>query len=199
MGSTSNRFRKKWQDYSGKRATRSEYLFYDVFSTIFEGTEYEIESKPKCFTDIYINVPLSPSEKKEIYSPKEPIKKHGIQPDFLIRNKMSGKTIYGEIKRQDGWVEGKKRTAGRGNAHERLCKYFTPGLLKLFRKRGKISAKHLPFWIVFQGDITRDPCRVREIKFWFADYTANYFFWRDTKSAEPLILHFEKYITPLLS
>lgn len=199
MGSINNRFRKKWQDYSGKKAVKSEYLFYDVFSAILKGTEYEIEEKPKCFSNIYLDVPLSPTEKKEIYNPKEPIKKHGIQPDFLIRNTVSGKTIYGEIKRQDGWVEGKSRSAGRGNAHERLCKYFTPGLLKLFRKTEKINSNTLPFWIIFQGDITRDPCRVREIKFWFAENNANYFFWRDTRNVEKLILHFEKYIVPILS
>ena len=34
----------------------------------------------------------------------------------------------------------------------------------------------LPFWTVFQGDITRDPCRVKEITCWFDSYTAHYFF-----------------------
>ena len=36
-----------------------------------------------------------------------------------------------ESKRQDGWVEGGARKDGRGNAHERSCKFFTPGLLKI--------------------------------------------------------------------
>ena len=31
---------------------------------------------------------------------------------------------------EDGWVEGKPRSAGRGNAHERSNTFFTPGLLK---------------------------------------------------------------------
>ncbi len=129
MGSPANRFRRKWQDYSGHDAARAEHSFYDVFRTLFEGTEYEIEPKPKCFNDIYVNVRLSPEEASAIYTPDKPVKKHGIQPDCLIRNNETGKTIYVEIKRQDGWVEGKKRSAGRGNAHERLCKYFTPGFI----------------------------------------------------------------------
>ena len=75
---------------------------------------------------------------------------------------------------------------------------FTPGLLNKLRTTGKISAPNLPFWIVFQGDITRDPCRVREITYWFNDFKSNYFFWRNTTKAEDLIDHFETYIAPLL-
>ena len=198
MGSFDNRFRRKWQDYGGSKATVAEHSFMEVFSEIFEGTEYEVVSKPMDFKNLYVNVPLSPEELEVIYMPDIKITKHGIQPDGAIRNKNTGKTIYVEIKRQDGWVEGKPRSAGRGNAHERLCKYFTPGLLNKLRESGRIEAPNLPFWIIFQGDITRDPCRVREITYWFADYKANFFFWRNTKDAKSLIDHFETHIAPLL-
>lgn len=198
MGSLDNRFRRKWQDYGGLKATVAEHTFIDVFSKLFEGTEYKIISKPTEFKNIYLDVPLSKEELSEIYTPKKIITRHGIQPDGAIRNTITGKTIYIEIKRQDGWVEGKTRNAGRGNAHERLCKYFTPGLLSKLRNVGNIEKEYLPFWVVFQGDITRDPCRVREITYWFGDYKANYFFWRNTKNAENLIDHFETYIVPIL-
>lgn len=128
----------------------------------------------------------------------ETILKHGIKPDCLIRNKKTKKEIYVEIKRQDGWVEGKSRKDGRGNAHERLCKYFTPGLLKLLRRKSGIAAPELPFWIVFQGDITRDPCRVREIRFWFDKNDTNVFFWRDASDKKKITEHFTKKIAPLL-
>jgi hypothetical protein len=134
----------------------------------------------------------------EIYNPPEKIMRHGVFPDYAIGNKTSGKTIFIEVKRQDGWVEGKQRTAGRGNAHERSCKFFTPGLLKILRKKGKLGKDVLPFWTVFQGDITRDPCRVREITCWYDDKKAHYFFWRNSKDPEKLIRHFEKHIAPLL-
>lgn len=199
MSSIDNRFRRKWQDYGGHNATSAEHNFYDVFEKLFEGTEYEIKRQPTLFKSIYVNVPLSQEDEEQIFHPAEPITKHGIQPDALIRNTATGKTMFVELKRQDGWVEGKPRSAGRGNAHERLCKYFTPGLLKILRKTSKIEADAYPFWIVFQGDITRDPCRVREITLWFDDNRANYFFWRNTRDAEPLIEHFERYIVPLLS
>lgn len=199
MGSIENRFRKKWQDYGGSKATVAEHSFVEVFSKLFKDTDYEVVSQPKDFNNIYLDVQLSVEEESAIYTPDHPIKKHGIKPDAAIHNRKTGKTIYVEIKRQDGWVEGKKRKDGRGNAHERLCKYFTPGLLSTLRHSGKIDEPDYPFWIVFQGDITRDPCRVREITFWFGDCKANYFFWRNTKEAEGLIDHFEKYILPLLN
>lgn len=198
MGSLDNRFRKKWQDYCGMNAAGAEMNFYEVFQTLFEGTEYEIERKPKCFKNIYLKVRLPKAEREAIYTPPTPIKRHGLEPDCLIRNTRTNKTMYVELKRQDGWVEGKKRNAGRGNAHERLSKYFTPGLMKLFREEGGIKRCYLPFWIVFQGDITRDPCRVREITFWFDRYKGNYFFWRDASDIHPVINHFEKYIVPML-
>jgi hypothetical protein len=198
MGSFDNRFRRKWQDYGGAHATEAEHSFIEVFSKVFEDSDYEVISQPKDFKKLYVDVELPQEELNAIYTPNDRITTHGIQPDGAICNKRTGKTIYIEIKRQDGWVEGKNRSAGRGNAHERLCKYFTPGLLRKLREAGHIAAPNLPFWIVFQGDITRDPCRVREITYWFADFKANYFFWRDTKQPDDLLKHFETYIVPLL-
>lgn len=198
MGSDANRLRRKWQDYSGSHATTAEHSFVDVFNEVFRGTEYRVISQPTCFKELYVDVPLTKKELSEIYTPSEKITKHGIQPDSAIINTRTNKTIFVEIKRQDGWVEGKPRSAGRGNAHERLCKYFTPGLLKTLRNKGRISEPNLPFWIVFQGDITRDPCRVREIRFWFDGNDTNIFFWRNTSDARELVEHFEEKILPLL-
>ena len=199
MGSDANRLRKKWQDYSGHNAGIAEKGFYETFKIFFEDTEYEIISKPKDFNTIYVNYELSKKDLKEIYTPAEPINKHGVFPDYAIKNKETQKTIYVEVKRQDGWIEGKNRAAGRGNAHERSCKYFTPGLLKILRKKGNLGPNILPFWTIFQGDITRDPCRVREITLWYDEYKNHYFFWRNTKDKTPLVEHFIKKIKPLLS
>lgn len=199
MGSKHNRLRKKWQDYSGKNAGNAEKDFFETFKIIFEGTDFVIRKKPKEFKDIYLDVELPDQELLEIYTPSGKITRHGVFPDYAIENKKTGKTIYVEVKRQDGWVEGKNRSAGRGNAHERSCKFFTPGLLKILRKKGKLGSNILPFWTIFQGDITRDPCRVREITCWYDDKKVHFFFWRDSKNPQNLIDHFEKYIAPLLS
>ena len=199
MGSDANRLRRKWQDYSGENAGSAEMDFLKTFEILFEGTEYIIRSKPKEFSKIYVDVKLDKKEISQIFNPPEPITKHGVFPDFAIDNAETNKTIYIEVKRQDGWVEGKSRSAGRGNAHERSCKYFSPGLQKILREKSNLSNDVLPFWVVFQGDITRDPCRVREITCWFSGLTDHYFFWRNTKDKLPLINHFLEKIKPLLS
>lgn len=198
MGSSANRTRKKWQDYSGQNAGVAEQDFHSVFQRAFANTEFAIRAKPKEFKNIYVNINLTPQEISEIYNPPDGINKHGVFPDYAIDNTHTGKKIYIEVKRQDGWVEGGERKDGRGNAHERSCKFFTPGLLKILRHHGKLGDEVLPFWTVFQGNITRDPCRVREITCWYDGHTAHYYFWRDSKNPEPLLNHFNTHIRPLL-
>ena len=200
MGSEANRVRSKWQDYSGANALIAENNFCSVFEQYFQAIEedFTIIPKPKNFSKLYVGYPLDEITKSEIYNPVEEITKHGVFPDYAIKNNKSNKTIFIEVKRQDGWVENKPRSAGRGNAHERSNKYFTPGLLKALRTEGNISENFLPFWTVFIGDITRDPCRVREISLWYQDFKANYFFWRDQNNFEPLIHHFNTYILDII-
>jgi len=197
MGSDANRLRKKWQDYSGKNAGVAEHDFFEAFNIVFDDTNLEIR-RPKEFKKAYLDIKLSKKEQSEIYIPDKPINWHGILPDYAIDNVDTEKTIYIEVKRQDGWIEGGKRSDGRGNAHERSCKYFTPGLLKILRKKGGLGDNVLPFWTVFQGNVTRDPLRVREITCWFDEYKAHYFFWRNSKNPASLIEHFEEHIKPLL-
>lgn len=198
MGSEDNRLREKWQDYSGRNAAAAEHDFYETFQQEFVGTKYQIRSKPKEFSKIYVDFPLDPKTLSEIYTPPEAITKHGVFPDYAIDNLESNKTIYIEVKRQDGWVEGGKRSDGRGNAHERSCKFFTPGLLSILRSKSNISEPHLPFYTVFMGDIARDPCRVREITCWYGNYNCNFFFWRDRNETESLIHHFKTCIGPII-
>ena len=151
-----------------------------------------VEPKPPELKSIYVDFPLDNMTQEEIYTPDQKIVNHGIKPDYVIRNKDNDKSLYVEVKRQDGWVEGKTRYDGRGNAHERSCKFFTPGLLAELRKYGNISNEYLPFWTVFQGDISRDPCRVREVSLWYKGFEGHFFFWRPFHTADELISHFEK-------
>ena len=114
------------------------------------------------------------------------------------------KTKIGEesaafIKRKNnGWVEGGTRQDGRGNAHERSCKFFTPGLKDALQQKGNLDESIIPFWVMFMGDITRDPCRVREIKLWYSGIEGHYFMWRNLNNATPLIDHFINHIKPLI-
>lgn len=202
MGSIHNRLRRVWQTEGGRKANFAEKCYKAVVEAMladeFGYDKYELLGQPKVFDSIYVGTPLSEEELSMIYIPDAEINRHGIRPDFLIRNKENGKEIYIEIKRQDGWVEGKTRHDGRGNAHERLCKYFTPGLLKALRQRGGVEAPALPFVIVFVGDITRDICRVREIRFWFDGNDDNVFFWRDLADPDGLVAHLKDHVLPLL-
>jgi len=195
MGSNELRLRKNWQTYSGRQSLIAEHDFFSIMSVLFEDTNYEIIDKLGEFSRVYENWPLSVREQKQIYSPDKPYR-HGFMPDYSIKNLETGKKIFVEVKRQDGWIEGLPRSAGRGNAHERLCKYFTPGLTKILKNESKIE-NALPFWIVFIGNITRDPCRVREITCWFDRHTDNFFFWR-SKVPDSLCEHFIDKISPLL-
>ena len=198
MSSEHNRLRRKWQAYAGANAESTENAFFESFCMVFEYTEYEIRQRPNEFRDIYVDIPLSHKELSEIFNPDEGIEHHGVIPDFAIDNTKTSRTIYVEVKRQDGWVEGGQRSDGRGNAHERACKYFTPGLTRVLREKSGIPAPALPFWTVFQGDITRDPCRVREITCWYEGYAGHFFFWRKCPDPELLFEHFEEHIAPLL-
>lgn len=196
MGKNELSGRDFWQD--GEKAGRAEKSFYGVFLQEFEGTEFRILSKPKVFKNIYSHIKLDDKVLAQIYKPPISVSLHGLQPDYAIANIRTNKTLYVEVKRQDGWVEGKTRSAGRGNAHERSCKFFTPGLLKILREHGKLGDDVLPFWVVFQGDIARDPCRVREVTCWYAEYSAHFFMWCDSTDDKALINHFNTKLKHLL-
>jgi hypothetical protein len=197
MGTKELRKRKNWQARSGENAGIAEKKFYEIFSKEFEGTAYRIRSKPKEFRDVYSKVNLSEEVLALIYNPNETWK-HGLTPDYAIDNIKTEKTLYVEVKRQDGWVEGKPRSAGRGNVHERSNKFFTPGLIKLLREKGGLGDDVLPFWVVFQGDIARDPKRVREIHFWYGGYSDHFFLWSNPADERSVINHFNNKLKHLL-
>lgn len=197
MGTNDLRKRNNWQNISGGKAGVAEKNFYDIFVKEFEGTDFRIRSKPREFKDIYSKTILSKEMLAGIYNPDETWT-HGIIPDYAIDNVKTKKTLYVEVKRQDGWVEDKPRKAGRGNAHERSNKLFTPGLLKVMREHGKLGKDILPFWVVFQGDIARDPKRVREIHYWYGDEADHFFLWSNSTDGKALINHFNKKLKSFL-
>ncbi len=201
MGKRELSGRNNWQEQGGIKAVVAEQNLYKAFTEHFEGTEYILHKKPGHLKNLYASVQLPDYVISQIYNPPIVLERTrwGILPDFAIENTRTHKILFGEIKRQDGWVEGKKPSAGRGNVHERLCKLFTPGLLKAYRQIGGINNSDiLPFWVVFEGDITRDPKRNREIAFWFDNYDKNYIMWRPAMTEKDLTDHFDKYLRPYL-
>lgn len=201
MGKKALSGRGNWQRQGGEKAAKAERNLYNAFYEYFIGTEYKLHEKPKHLKNLYASVSLPDEVISQIFNPEINLNdtKWGISPDFAIENTKTHKILFGEIKRQDGWVEGKSPSAGRGNAHERLCKSFTPGIISAYRRIGHITNPEiLPFWVVFEGDITRDPKRNREIAFWFDTYDKNYFMWRPHMTNESLTNHFEQYLKPYL-
>lgn len=201
------RNRDNWQTESGPGgwAGMAEKNLYSAFERAFRGTIYKISAHPTDLKHLYEDYTLSDNTLMEIFCPDEITMRNakkrgwGISPDFSITNTVTGKILFGEIKRQDGWVEGKDPSAGRGNAHERMCKLFSPGIIKAYRRIGGITDTDiLPFWVVLEGDITRDPKRNREIAFWFDEYDKNFFMWRPNMGEKELIDHFNMYLKPYL-
>ena len=195
MGKKELSGRLNWEKLAGAKAANAEQNLYEVFRVAFIGTKYVLHEKPKHLKNLYASVELDDCTIREIFNPDIDLTKTkwGVSPEFAIENTETGKILFGEIKRQDGWVEGKNPSAGRGNAHERSCKLFTPGLIKAYRTIGGIdNLDILPFWVVFEGDITRDPKRVREVAFWYDTYVDNYFMWRPDTSGNLLVEHFDK-------
>ena len=198
MGTNELRKRSIWQDVSGTKGGVAEKNFHQIFVKEFDGTDFRIRSHPREFRNIYSKITLSPEVLAAIYNPNETWN-HGIIPDYAIDNLKTQKTLYVEVKSQDGWVEGKPRKAGRGNVHERSCKFFTPGLLKILQEQGKIGSDILPFWVVFQGDIARDPKRVREITCWYAEHSDHFFMWTNSTDSQSILNHFNKRLKHLLT
>lgn len=202
MASQQLRKRANWQTISGAKALKTEGLFQVALQSALDASypnQFIVDRHPKEFSDIYSTYPLPQDVLAKIYNVDisekrtdgRPKYNWGINMDFAIRNISNDKILFGEIKRQDGWTETTSMHAGRGNAHERSCKYFTPGLMELIRKTGGLSDEILPFWFVFVGDITRDPKRNREIAFWFQGYEMNYYMWHDTNDVGDMLDFFE--------
>lgn len=209
MATQELRNRANWQTVSGAKALKIEELFQASLQCALNAVypdQFIVERHPKDFCDIYSTFPLPADVLDKIYNVDvserrpngKPKYEWGISMDFAIRNLNSGKVLFGEIKRQDGWVETTNMAAGRGNAHERSCKYFTPGLLNIIREKSHLSNDILPFWLVIAGDITRDPRRNREIAYWFQGFTKNYYMWRDTSDVGDMLDFFENNLLPYL-
>lgn len=193
MGKSELSGRSNWEKSAGINGANAEQNLYRVFEEAFVNTKYKLHRKPKHLKNLYTTVEIPDDVRAIIYNPNIKLEdvKWGVSPDFAIENTETHKILFGEIKRQDGWVENTEYSAGRGNAHERSCKLFAPGLQKAYRKVSGITSNEiLPFWVVFEGDITRDPKRVREIMFWYDTFQDNYFMWRPGQPDDVLLEHF---------
>ena len=165
--------RDNWQREGNFRGNEAEQAFQSVMARYLD-KRYHRDYKPTDLNGIY---GLHPTGKP-----------HGIVPEYVIRNVKTGKAIYVEVKRQ----------RARGNAHERACKYFTPGIIASAQEIANQPVDVLPFWWVFTSGIAVDHRYRQEILHWFKNIERHVLLWEDIKDASALENHFDEYIKPLL-
>lgn len=168
--------RDEWQREAGARGRGAEDIFHIIITLYLRDTEFEVTERPDSLQGIY-------GRHDGTGRP------HGIIPESVIRNTKNGKMIWVEIKRQ--------RAAG--NAHERACKYFMPGIVESARNIGRHPEGVIPFWLIFTNGIARSPCYRQEILHWFRGYEKNLLLWKSLNDHGAILEHFERHIKPLLS
>lgn len=156
--------RKKWQDKASLRGLSREETAKKILATyLLDDPLYIFDEKPK-----HLRFFLKG--------------KWGIQPDFSIENTDTGKIAFFEVKSQGAY----------GNAHERACKYFAPGVERVC---APIAGFERPFFFIFVGEILHSPSHYAQIISWFnaPGYRDRVLMWED-RSIPTLINWFEDVI-----
>ena len=109
----------------------------------------------------------------------------GITPDVLIKNNKTNKIAILEVKRQ-----GKG-----GNAHERLCRNYMPGLNKALSKH---CGYDNPVFTICLNGLAKDKHKKQEIEFWFQGMEDRVFFWMGQESTKALWQYIESTVLPYL-
>lgn len=154
--------RGKWQDKASLGGLGREETAKKVLGAyLLNHPLYLVEERPREMLHIYGS-------------------RWGILPDFSIRNRETNKAAFFETKRQ----------GAHGNAHERACKYFAPGIQKIC---AEIAGFEFPFFFIFMNGLTSSPKFRAEITQWFdADgYRDRYLLWKD-RGIEVLIAWFQQ-------
>ena len=167
--------RDVWQNYSTKQGLAAEDLVIAVL-------------RDHVSSDDALLVQPKPTDLAGIYGQTATGRPHGIRPEFVIKHTLTGKSIWGEVKRQNN----------RGNAHERAAKYFAPGIVASAQEIGKLSVNVFPFWLIFMNGIADDARYRQEISHWFKGIDRHLFLWTGERDASALVEHFDRNIKPLL-
>lgn len=168
--------RGEWQGKGVARGHGAEDVFHALMSMHLRGGSLIAKKKPNDLRGIY-------------GQRRGSNRKHGIQPEYAIRDTTTNRAIYVEIKRQ--------RPAG--NAHERACKYFAPGIVESARVVANQPEGVFPFWLIFTNGIATDPNYRQEIQHWFRGVEPHLLLWRNVDDHDSLLDHFDTHIRPLLT
>lgn len=154
--------RENWQEKASLSGLgREETAKKILFTYLRNDSNYELSESPWHLSGIYEG-------------------RWGIRPDFSIESTVTRKIAFFETKRQGPG----------GNAHERVCKYFAPGIQKCI---ADIAGFNFPFFFIFMNGLTYDPKKCVEICAWFdADgFRDRYLMWGD-RSIESIINWFDR-------
>ena len=168
--------REDWQPEASDRGKSAEHVFQRIMTEHLRESLFEMTMQPKSLGGIY-------GQHENSHRP------HGIKPECEIRNTTNGRMIWVEIKRQ--------RAAG--NAHERACKYFAPGIIESACKIGRHPEGVFPFWLIFTEGIATHPRYRQEIKHWFRGREDNLTLWESIERTDMILEHFDSRICSLIA
>lgn len=210
MSSAALSARGNWQLGANQGGAAHEMNVENVFTSYFatsDGSAYEFISKPKILDQVFLEVDYARNPAKYA-KPEEPKKddtyydearkrfyrytgrswtekKLGMEPDGMIRNKLTGKAHLLEDKKQNG----------AGNAHERACRYGMPKMDGIIREKLGVSTQ--PVSWIFAGEMTVTEKYVLEIQATFPD--EHVLLVKPTDDpAEVIVAWFNRVIRPLL-
>lgn len=176
------RIGQNWQASANATGAANEASVDTIFQALFEKlretdatADYEIISKPNLLDQCFLEYQRAKNP-AAFEKSKEPtigqfcydtadnrfkkwngrswaIAKEGMIPDHLIRNKITGKSICLEDKKQNG----------AGNAHERACKYATPKVTAAIQEKLGITGP--PVCWVFYGSLAEKAKYQHELAF----------------------------------
>lgn len=178
--------RGPWQGKGVARGRGAEDVFHAPMSRHLKGADISAVHKPKDLKGIYGEVEIDVRRKGKL--PGARFKEYGIEPEYALRHKKTGRMIFVEIKRQ----------RDRGNAHERACKYMMPGIVESARVIAQQPVGVVPFWWIFTNGLATSPRYIREIRHWFRGREAHLLLWENVRNHDQVINHFESRIRQLL-
>ena len=168
--------RKPWQQSPKAGGVLSAVEFHLLMAQELRASPLEIRRRPSSLRDVYGRY-------------EESDQPHGVQPQFEITNTETNKKIWVLFRRQ----------GPSGNAHERICKYFTPGLIGSAQTIGGHEPGVIPFWFIFTDHLATDERYVREIRHWFGRRDEHLLLWKQNQNPVEIVQHFRAHIKPMLS
>lgn len=161
--------RPEWQRRAAIRGNEAECAFQISMKQHLENSNITLTHRPNNFLKLYGQT--------------------GIVPNFMIHEETTHKIVLAEVTRQQ---------AG-GNAHERVCRYMMPGMLRGIREIANQNEKVIPIWWIFTDDVAADDSYRQKIQFWFRGIESHLLLWKNMGDSTAVIKHFEEHIRKLLS